>query len=191
IVSSLGRQIVSMAPSYVRLASDDATAGARDALRLQLLGAAPDPRDCRSPYGWAVHVALGDRWTRSSRDARAHARCRVQLAATPATSPRGRVAEDARDDRLPECGSTHRSLDTRRGRDACLDRDPGRQGARSRRRSRPEGAVPALVLSAAHGHAQPAAPRRVSAAAHAARALSRRYRLPRLCGLGARLWLRP
>src|SRR6185295_7715458 len=105
IDSSLGRQIVSISPSYVRLASDDATAGARDALRLQLLGAAPHPRDRRAAHGWAVHAAFGDRWARPSRDPRAHARCRMQLAAATATAPRGGVAEDARDHRLPQRGS--------------------------------------------------------------------------------------
>src|SRR5512132_2554190 len=100
-----------MAPSYVRIASVCATARARDALRLQLLGAAPDPRDRRAAHRWAVHAAFGHRRARPSRDAGAHARCRVQLAATTATPTRGRVAEDARDHGLPQRGSADRSLD--------------------------------------------------------------------------------
>ena len=49
----------------------------------------------------------------------------------------------------------------------------------------PKSEVPALVLPAAHGHAQPSAPRGISAAAHAARSFSGRYRFSGLCGFGA------
>src|SRR5512132_1918958 len=93
IVSSLGRQIVSMAPSYVRIASGDATAGARDALRLHVLGASPDPHHRRATDGRAVHTAIGDRWARPARNARAHARCRIQLASALTASTGAGVAQ--------------------------------------------------------------------------------------------------
>src|SRR6266851_370298 len=84
---------------------------------------------------------------------------------------------------------SRRSLDARRSRDARVGREPRRCGARAQRRSRSEGAVPGLVLPGPHGHAQPAAPFGGGAAAHAARAVTGRSRLPGLRGLGARLRL--
>src|SRR2546428_5142762 len=173
----------------MRIASADATARARDALRLQLLGASADPHDSGTADRSAVHAALGDRRPRPARHARAHARCRVQLAPSATAPSGGGVAQDARDRRLPQRRGADRSLEARRGRDARVDRDPRRHDARAQRRSRSEGAVPGLVLPGPPGHAQPTAPVGGGAAAHAARTVSGRSRLPRVRGLGARLRL--
>src|SRR5437762_1508600 len=173
----------------MRIASADATARARDALRLQLLGASADPHDRRSADRSAVHAALGDRRPRPACHARAYARCRVQLA-PPVTAPsRGGVAQDARDSRLPQRRGAGRSLEARRSRDARVGCDARRHHTRAQRRSRSEGAVPGLVLPGPPGHAQPAAPLGGGAAAHAARTVSGRSRLSRIRGLGARLRL--
>src|SRR6266852_5663490 len=90
---------------------------------------------------------------------------------------------------LPQRGRARRSLEARRSGDARVGREARRCDARAQRRSRSEGAVPGLVLPGPHGHAQPAAPFGGGAAAHAARAVSGRSRLPGLRGLGARLRL--
>src|SRR5439155_2464899 len=173
----------------MRIASADAIARARDALRLQLLGASADPHDSRSADRSAVHAELGERRPRPACHDRAYARCRVQLA-PPVTAPsRGGVAQDPRDSRLPQRRGAGRSLEARRSRDARVGRDTRGHHARAQRRSRSEGAVPGLVLPGPPGHAQPAAPLGGGAAAHAARTVSGRSRLSRIRGLGARLRL--
>src|SRR6266545_3413329 len=110
MVSLLGRQIVSMGQSYGRLASAGATERARDALRLHVLGAPSDPRDRGAVDRCAVHAAVGDPGPGPSGDARAHPRCRAELAAPATAASGGGVAKDASHLRLPHRRGVERSL---------------------------------------------------------------------------------
>src|SRR6266542_5268684 len=114
----------------------------------------------------------------------------MELAPSAArTSERGvGIAEGIACHGLPGYDDPGRALEPRRSRDACLACDAEGRGARAERGAWTQRALPALVLPRAHRHAWPATAIRCRGAAHAARPLSREYRLPRLRGLALERW---
>src|SRR5438105_15553200 len=156
--------------------------GPRDAVRFQLLDEGPRARVHREAHAGGVPGALRRPDAPRGRHARAHPRCRAELASAPTGAARRGLEEGVATHRLPDGEGAHRPLAPRRVRDEGVAHHARRRaalaGPRPQSRIDTDRAFSALVLPAAYPRAHPAADERRRGLVDSDAAIAREHRLP-------------
>src|SRR5438105_14703845 len=162
-------------------ARSHAPEGPRDALRLQLLVEGPRARVHREAHPGRVPGAVRRPDAPRGRHARAHPRCRAELASAPTGAARRGLEEGVATHRLPDGEGAHRPLAPRRVRDEGVAHHARRRAAladpRLQSRVDTDRAFSALVLPAAYPRTHAAADERRRRSVDADAAIAREHRL--------------